>query len=133
MAKSRDRILQLERISQENVDVGATGPSVGDLRITRGVATNPAGKQVGTYATSQVTVASALPGGQEQRSVIMEVSLPGGDITIVGVYIAPTGAAPTSKVVHAITGGTGDFFGARGTITLTPAGATANRAKLDFA
>ncbi len=132
-AKPRDRVLQLERVSQENIDLGAAGPSVGDLRVTQGVVTNSAGKRVGTYATSQVTVAAALPGGQEQRSVTMEVSLPGGEITMVGIYVAPTGAAPTSEVVHVIAGGTRDFFGARGTITLTPSGATTYRAKLDFA
>lgn len=132
-AKPRDRVLQLERVSQENVDLGAAGPSVGDLRVTQGVATNSAGKRVGTYATSQVTVAAALVGGSEQRSVIMEMTLPGGEITMVGVYVAPAGAAPTSEVVHVIAGGTGAFFGARGTITLTPTGATTYRATLTFA
>ena len=132
-AKPRDRVLQLERVSQENVDLGAAGPSIGDLRVTQGVATNSAGKRVGTYATSQVTVASALVGGSEQRSVIMEMALPGGEITMVGIYVAPAGAAPTSEVVHVIAGGTGTFFGARGTITLTPTGATTYRATLKFA
>lgn len=132
-AKPRDRVLQLERIAQENVDLGAAGPSIGDLRATQGVARNSAGKRVGTYATSQVTVAAGPLGGVEQRAVSMEIALPGGEITIVGIYIAPTRTAPTSEVVHVIAGGTGEFFGARGTITLTPSGATTYRATLDFA
>ena len=129
----RDRTITIERVSQENVDVGELGSSVGDLRATQGIARTASGKRIGTYATSQVTVATGLAGGVEQRSVIMEITLRGGEISIVGIYEAPAGAPPVRAITHVIVGGTGDFFGARGTMTMTPASATTYTVKLDFA
>lgn len=71
-----NRTVFLERTSAENVDLGAPGASVGDLRATRGVVRDTQdGEVIGSYATSQVTVATGLAEGKEQRSVIMEITI----------------------------------------------------------
>lgn len=127
------RTVFLERTSAENVDVGTPGASVGDLRSTSGVvraAQN--GEVIGSYATSQVTVASGLPGGNEQRSVLMEITIGRSDVTMASFYNVPAGGPPAARVVHPIIGGTGRFLGAKGSLTLTPISATEYRALLKF-
>ena len=128
-----DRVVFLERVDAQNIDLGAAGPSVGDLRVTRGIvrATRD-GKKIGTYATSQVTVASGLIGGTEQRSVIMEITIGKSDITMTSLYVVPVGAAPTGEIVHPIVGGTGKYLGAKGSLTFIPLDETTYRAKLTF-
>jgi len=104
------------------------GPFVGDPRATRGVvrATRD-GEVIGSYATSQVTVAAGLEGINEQRSAIMEIPIGRSDITMVSNYVVPVGAPPTERVVHPITGGTGRFLGARGSLTPIPLDAAVYR------
>jgi hypothetical protein len=128
-----DRVVFLERVEVQTVDLGATGPSVGDLRVTRGIVrATRGGKKIGTYATSQVTVGSGLVGGTEERSVIMEITIGSSDITMTSMYVVPAGAAPIAKVVHPIVGGTGRYLGAKGSLTLVPLNDTTYRAKLKF-
>ena len=128
-----DRVILLERVDAQNVDLGADGPSVGDLRVTRGIVRSARdGKRIGTYATSQITVASGLLGGKEQRSVIMEITIGKSDITMTSLYVVPVGAAPISEVVHPVVGGTGRYIGAKGSLTLIPLDDTTYRAKLTF-
>ncbi len=127
-----NRTVFLERTAAENVDVGATGSSVGDLRATQGVVRSARdGKVIGSYATSQVTLSAGV-GGTEQRSVIMEITMGAEEVTMVSLYVVPVGAPPTSKVVHPIVGGTGQYAGAGGTLTLVPLDGTSYRAVLRF-
>jgi hypothetical protein len=128
-----NRTVFLERTSADNVDLGTPGTSVGDLRVTRGVVrATQDGEVIGSYATSQVTVATGLEGGNEQRSIIMEITIGRSDITMVSMYVVPVGAPPTERVVHPITGGTGRFLGARGSLTLIPIDGAGYRAVLKF-
>lgn len=125
--------MYLERIDAQNVDLGEPGSSVGDLRVTRGIVrATQDGKRIGTYATSQVTVASGLIGGTEQRSVIMEITIGKNEVTMTSLYVVPAGAAPIEKVVHPIVGGTGRYLGAKGSLTLVPLDAVSYRATLNF-
>ena len=128
-----DRVVYLERTFAENVDVGAPGPSTGDLRATRGLVRNSLdGRVIGSYATSQMTVAVGLLGGSEERSVIMEITTGKNDVTMVSMYVVPTNAPPAHRVVHPIVGGTGKYAGAQGTLTLVPLDATQYRAVMRF-
>lgn len=127
-----NRTVFLERTAAENVDVGATGSSVGDLRATQGVVRSARdGKVIGSYATSQVTLSAGV-GGTEQRSVIMEITMGAEEVTMVSLYVVPVGAPPAAKVVHPIVGGTGQYAGAGGTLTLVPLDGTRYRAVMRF-
>jgi len=128
-----DRTVFLERTYAQNVDVGDPGSSAGDLRATRGVVRSALdGKVIGSYSTSQVTVASGLIGGTEQRSVIMEIAIGDNEVTMVSMYVVPAGAPPAKRIVHPIVGGTGKYAGAKGTLTLVPLDETQYRAVLRF-
>jgi hypothetical protein len=128
-----NRTVFLERTFAENVDLGAPGSSVGDLRATSGVVrATQNGEVIGSYATSQTTVTTGLDGGNEQRSVMMEITIGRSDITMASFYVVPAGGPPALRVVHPIIGGTGRFLGANGSLTLIPISATEYRAELKF-
>jgi len=123
------RTFFLERTATENVDLGAAGPSAGDFRATQGVVrATRNGEEIGSYATSQHTLAAGLAGGKEQRSVMMEITIGRSDITMASIYLVPVGGPPTLRVVHPIIGGTGEYLGANGSLTLIPISATEYRA-----
>jgi hypothetical protein len=126
-----DRTVYIERTFAENVDFGASGTSVGDLRATRGlVRASLKGKVIGSYTTTQITVSPQLPGGVEERNITMEVAIGASEIVMVSVYSAPAGATPVDRVVYPVVGGTGKFAGARGTMTLVTVDDM--RKRLDF-
>lgn len=128
------RAVFLERTSAENVDLGAPGPSPGDFRSTVGVVrATQNGEVIGSYSTSQHTLATGLDGGKEKRSVMMEITIGKSDITMLSAYDVPTGGPPAARVVHPIIGGTGAYFGANGSLTLIPIGTTGYRAVMRFA
>jgi len=127
------RTVFLERTSSENVDLGAPGPSAGDFRTTVGVVrATQNGEVIGSYSTSQHTLATGLDGGKERRSVMMEISIGKSDITMLSAYDVPTGGPPAARVVHPIVGGTGDYLGANGSLTLVPIGTLGYRAVMRF-
>jgi len=128
-ARLTQRTVFLERTAAENVDLGAPGASVGDFRTTAGVVrATQNGEVIGSYATSQHTLAAGLEGGKERRSVTMEITIGRSDITMLSLYLAPAGGPPAERVVHPIIGGTGQYLGANGSLTLIPISATEYRA-----
>ena len=103
------------------IDVGATGSSLGDLTITHGTLANTLeGDKIGSWTARLVVV---VPGAtKERRDTLLHFILPGGVLMTRGIYESPSGKLPSEPHRIAIIGGTGDYFGARGQVVLTPLG-----------
>ena len=99
------------------VDNGAVGTSVGDLTVTTGdVKRSESGPRIGYYTTNQVTVRADTSTGREIRKVELSISLPSGMIFATSLIRAQTGVPPTQPMTFAVTGGTGKYSGAHGTL-----------------
>ena len=94
------------------IDVGAKGNSLGDEIVSHDIIFSKSGKRVGYDA--QTCMFTNLHPPQLGCSLVF--AIPGGTIT--GQYI---GAPPPHKLV-AITGGTGKYVGASGTIEVVESG-----------
>jgi hypothetical protein len=94
------------------IDVGAKGNSLGDEIVSHDIIFSKSGKRVGYDA--QTCMFTNLHPPQLGCSLVF--AIPGGTIT--GQYI---GAPPPHKLV-AITGGTGKYVGANGTIEVVESG-----------
>lgn len=121
-SSARSRALRLEARLQvgEELDLGATGRSVGDQFVFSGdlVSTEgPEERSVGRFGGFCVITDLEPNAGQCSSTAV----LPEGQITVQGEQ---AGIPAPSPVVNAITGGTGKFRTARGQVTqrvLTPA------------
>jgi hypothetical protein len=94
------------------IDVGAKGNSLGDEIVSHDIVFSKSGERVGYDA--QTCMFTNLNPPQLGCSLVF--AIPGGTIT--GQYI---GAPPPRKLV-AITGGTGKYVGASGTIEVVESG-----------
>ena len=111
-------------------DNGDRGPSAGDQRtFTQTLTEN--GNVVGRL--DGATSITDRIGGLEQRLGVIQFSLKDGAIIAAGVYGARPGVnVPGVVVTRAITGGTGKYAGARGTVTETAIAGNEIRFVLDF-
>jgi hypothetical protein len=94
------------------IDVGAKGNSLGDEIVSHDIVFSRSGKRVG-YDAQTCMITNLRP---PQLGCSLVFALPGGTIT--GQYI---GAPPPHKLA-AITGGTGKYVGASGTIEVVESG-----------
>jgi hypothetical protein len=94
------------------IDVGAKGNSLGDEIVSHDIVFSQSGKRVG-YDAQTCTITNLRP---PQLGCSLVVALPGGMIT--GQYIG----APRPRKLVAITGGTGTYVGASGTIEVVESG-----------
>ncbi|MGY3200005.1 hypothetical protein [Streptomyces sp. TE5632] len=119
-AKSRTLRVEARLHVGEELDLGATGRSVGDQFLFSGNLVSTEGPEerfVGRFGGSCVLADLERNAGQCSSTAV----LPEGHITIQGEQ---AGIPAPSPVVNAITGGTGEFRKARGQVTqrvLTPA------------
>jgi hypothetical protein len=106
-------VIQPESAVFTFVDVGAPGPSIGDYVVITSPFLSPATHQkVGSGAVVCTAVkATANPPLQ----CVGTASFARGDITLQGIFVSVTGKAN----VLAVTGGTGAYRTARGTVTVT--------------
>ena len=85
----------------------------GDEEIFRGILDNAAGTtRVGIFAGTLTSVSS----NDSLNLATVDLQLPGGQITIQGFFFGTQ-----SRIVHAITGGTGAYTGAEGEFSFTEA------------
>jgi hypothetical protein len=83
----------------------------GDEEIFRGILDNATGaRQVGIFAGTLTSVSS----DDSLNLATVDLQLPGGQITVQGFFFGTQ-----SRIVHAITGGTGRYTGARGEFSFT--------------
>jgi hypothetical protein len=98
------------------LDLGAQGPTQGDIRVTNAAIYNESGKErIGRF---DLLCAITDPADESSEKAHMAqctktFTLPGGQITVQGVEAYPnlTGLSPG---VNAISGGTGKYAGVRG-------------------
>lgn len=95
---------------------------VGNLTVTQGTVTDLAGKKVGTLTTVMRVVAPSSKGDAEFRDTQSQIQLKDGQIFAQAVNEDPKGGPPKTLHVMPITGGTGAYFSARGTLVLRPVG-----------
>jgi hypothetical protein len=130
-AGQADLVWYFDRTFREVIDVGAEGPSHGEITVTNGnVSEVRGGKSVGTYTTSQITARILIPGGREDRKTDIAISVNGGVIYTTAIVAAKGGTPPTKTSAHAIIGGTGKYSGASGEVILKPL--NASRYKVSF-
>jgi hypothetical protein len=83
----------------------------GDQEIFRGILDNASGTtRVGIFAGTLTSVSS----NDSLNLATVDLQLPGGQITVQGFFFGTR-----SRIVHAITGGTGSYRGARGEFSFT--------------
>ena len=118
-ASSSAKTLQLAAVTIQSttLDLGAAGLSQGDASIvTRDLFLD--GSKVGTsHLVSTVTL---VAGADSQSQTVATFSLPDGQLTAQGLVTA----SQTANRLAAITGGTGAYRHAGGTVTVTRTGPT---------
>jgi opacity protein-like surface antigen len=83
----------------------------GDEEIFRGILDNAAGTtQIGIFAGTLTSISA----NDSLNLATVDLQLPGGQITVQGFFFGTQ-----SRIVHAITGGTGSYTGAEGEFSFT--------------
>jgi hypothetical protein len=121
-AKPKNMTYISHRTSSQQVDIGETGNSVGDINVNIGELFDAKKRTlIGTYVARHIIVVSSLPRGNDIRDGILQDTLPGGTLLVEGIveYNAATNFLD-KPVERPIVGGTGKFAGARGVRISTP-------------
>ena len=95
---------------------------IGDLKITQGTVTDTAGKKVGTLTTVMRVVAPSTKKDAELRDTQSQIQLKDGQIFAQAVNEDPKDGPPKTLHIMPITGGTGAYASARGTLLMRPVG-----------
>jgi hypothetical protein len=95
---------------------------VGNLTVTQGELTDSAGEKVGSLTTVIRVISPAVAENFELRDTQSQIQLKDGQIFAQAVNEDPTSGPPTTVHVMPVTGGTGAYLSARGTLTLSPLG-----------
>lgn len=120
-AAKADLVWFIDRTYREVIDIKGDGDNTGDITVTNGtVSETRGGEPVGTYATSQITAAVAIPGGRQSRQTTVAFSVGNNTIYTTALVSANASTPPQTKITHAIIGGTGKYSGARGEMILRP-------------
>lgn len=90
--------------------------------MTQGELTGSAGEKVGTLTTVIRVISPAVTENFELRDTQSQIQLKDGQIFAQAVNEDPTSGPPTTVHVMPVTGGTGAYLSARGTLTLSPMG-----------
>ncbi len=123
-------------ITATAVDTGEKGTSHGDTRaFNHELFEEGSDAAIGRLDGTTTITDIVEQGGTtvEYRSGTIQFTLDGGNILASGNYVAePDVAVPASGVVRAITGGTGDYVGARGEVEISAEDDERVRYELDF-
>ena len=96
--------------------------AIGDLTITQGTVSDMAGKKVGTLTTVLRVVAPSPKKDAELRDTQSQIQLKDGQIFAQSVNEDPKGKPPVDLHVMPVTGGTGAYASARGTLLIRKVG-----------
>ena len=96
--------------------------NVGDLTITQGVVTDTSGKNVGTLTAVVRVVAPSPKKDAELRDTQSSITLKDGTIFAQAVNEDPKGKPPVDLHIMPVTGGTGAYASARGTLLMRKIG-----------
>jgi hypothetical protein len=95
---------------------------VGNLTVTQGTVSDVAGTKVGTLTTVMRVVAPSPKKDAELRDTQSQVQLKGGQIFAQAVNEDPKDGPPKALHIMTVTGGTGIYATARGTVLVRPVG-----------
>jgi len=130
-AAKADLVWFIDRTYREVIDIKGDGDNVGDITVTNGtISETRGGEPVGTYATSQITAAVAIPGGRQNRQSNFALMVGDNTIYTTALIAANAGTPPRKKFTYAIIGGTGEYSGVSGEVVLRPLSDT--RYKVSF-
>ena len=120
-ADKANLVWYIDRTYREVIDIKGDGDNTGDITVTNGTISEVrGGVPVGTYATSQITAAVAIPGGRQSRQTMLAFEIGKNSIYTTSLVTANAGTPPRKKITHAIIGGTGEYSGVRGEVVLRP-------------
>lgn len=118
-AAKADLVWYIDRTYREVIDIKGDGDNTGDITVTNGTISEVrGGEPVGTYATSQITAAVAIPGGRQSRQTMLAFEVGDNSIYTTSLVSANAGTPPRKKDTYAIIGGTGEYSGVRGEVVL---------------
>ncbi|MFG2867380.1 hypothetical protein [Streptomyces sp. NPDC048338] len=115
-AKGKDRIITLigKLAEQSRFPVNPGGaPAQGDRTVVRSILFDKAGKQVGETAGT-CTTTRVTDGGAEV--CVVTYTLPGGQLSVQGMVFGHLIPGPPPSFDNGITGGTGEYARARGSV-----------------
>jgi hypothetical protein len=111
-AASTDIALTAKATGGAGLDLGKKGVSPGDQFLEHGRLKNAAGQAAGRFQMVTQLVSGTASHGSEQSSFTLD--LPAGEVEAIG------GHGTTSRYKLPVVGGTGDYAGAGGTLTVAP-------------
>ena len=115
-------VTYLEPQSVDVLDLGAEGPSVGDQRLIHSTILDADGNAIGTQDTLASRLARSDAEGRDLFVVTLLASFADGEIASTALIpsrnTATRVAGPTSQYTRVVTGGTGAFAHATGTVQL---------------
>ncbi|MER7583868.1 hypothetical protein [Kitasatospora sp. NPDC097691] len=117
--------LEVHNGQYEAVDLGPAGPSLGDLDVYSGTTVKD-GRTVGRGGGSCQVVQTDAAGTTAQCLLTMEVD--GGSLTLQSLWTKGS----TAPLDMAVTGGTGAYAGARGTVRFWDIGTPNERARAEI-
>lgn len=122
MALSKKSFMVYSKFTSRQVVPYGGDDNVGDLTITQGTVTDTAGKSVGTLTAVIRVVAPSLKKDAELRDTQSSITLKDGTIFAQAVNEDPKGKPPAELHIMPVTGGTGAYASARGTLLMRPIG-----------
>ncbi|MFD9687140.1 hypothetical protein [Kitasatospora sp. NPDC059088] len=117
--------LKLQNDQYETVDVGPAGPSLGDQDVYSG-GTVQDGRTVGRGGGSCQVV--QVHGAEVTKHCLLTIEVEGGSLTMQSLWTNGSGA----PLDMAVTGGTGAYGGARGTVRFWDIGTPDERARVEI-
>ncbi|MFI2608215.1 hypothetical protein [Kitasatospora sp. NPDC018619] len=116
--------LKVRNDQYEAVDLGPAGPSLGDLDVYSGTTVQD-GRSVG-HGGGSCQLVQVVEGGITAQC-LLTVEVEGGSLTVQSLWTKGSGA----PLDMAVTGGTGAYAGARGTIRFWDIGTPDERARAE--
>ncbi|KIF01313.1 hypothetical protein PL81_36305 [Streptomyces sp. RSD-27] len=131
-AQGKDRVITLTgRLAQQSrfpVNPGGA-PAQGDRTVFRSVLFDRDGRQVGETGGTCTTTRVDNGGAEE---CVVTYTLPGGQLSAQGMLFGILNAGPPPSFDNAITGGTGEFDRARGSVHADTIGTGVRRFTIDL-
>lgn len=117
--------LKVRNDQYEALDLGPAGPSLGDMDVYSGTALKD-GRSVGRGGGSCQVI--SLTGGETTTQCVITMEVEGGSLTMQSLWTK----GDTAPLDMAITGGTGDYGNARGTVRFWDIGTPNERARAEI-
>ncbi|OIV38727.1 hypothetical protein BIV57_04220 [Mangrovactinospora gilvigrisea] len=117
--------LKVRNDQYQEVDLGSKGPSLGDTYLYSGIGVKDGRDVASGGGTCQVI---RIDGGAQTSQCVLTMELARGSLTMQSLWTSGT----TGPLDMAITGGTGDFKAARGTVRFWDIATPNERARMEI-